>query len=160
MRTVGQSLGKPHILSEELFALKNRGVTVSGVVVIVVFVLVALIVIRLAHGSMDHIRVRVYIEAHGGNVVELNWAPFGPGWFGSNRDRIYQVRYIDRGGNEHVAFCRTSGWSGVYFTDDRNVKHVKRPMDEIEALEEENRRLREEVARLKRSQDQNAIKEP
>jgi hypothetical protein len=76
--------------------------------------------------------------------------PFGPGWFGEKSDRIYAVRYLDKDGNEHEARCKTSMWTGVYFTQDEIVRHAKRPSDKQESLEEENRRLRDELERLKR----------
>jgi hypothetical protein len=116
------------------------------------FIIIA-IVIRLAAGGLDHDRVRHYVESRGGRVIEANWAPFGPGWFGEKSDRIYAVRYLDRDGNEHNAHCKTSMWTGVYFTEDRIVKYADRPVPQPKSLEEENRRLREELERLKRSQE-------
>jgi hypothetical protein len=110
------------------------------------------IIIRLAAGYLDHERIRLYVEGRGGKVIEAHWAPFGPGWFGGGKERIYQVRYIDHEDNVHDAYARTSMWTGVYFTEDQIVQHAKLPIDdeEVESLEEENRRLRDELARLKR----------
>jgi hypothetical protein len=123
-------------------------------------VIIIAIVIRLAAGGMDHDRIRRYVEQQGGTVIDSSWAPFGPGWFGEKSDRIYLVRYTDRDGNEHEAHCKTSMWTGVYFTDDRIVRHAERrdgwreiARDEEDRrlnLEDENRRLREEVDRLRR----------
>jgi hypothetical protein len=117
------------------------------------------IVFRLFAGSMDRERIRQYVEARRGKVIEATWAPFGPGWFGGNKERIYQVRYLDRDGNVREAYARTSMWTGVYFTEDRITQHAKAPIDEeeVESLEEENRRLREELERLKRkARDKNS----
>src|SRR5262249_5126665 len=114
--------------------------------------LVSAVVIRLAGGGMDHDRIRRYVEARGGKVIEANWAPFGPGWFGEKSDRIYAVRYLDQDGNEHQAHCKTSMWTGVYFTEDQIVKYAERADRQQASLEEENRRLREEVERLKHKQ--------
>jgi hypothetical protein len=114
------------------------------------------IAIRLAAGGMDHDRIREYVESRGGKLIEAGWAPFGPGWFGEKSDRIYAVRYLDRDGSEHEAHCKTSMWTGVYFTEDRIVKRAERPAPAStpaasgEELEAENRRLREELERLKR----------
>ena len=83
-------------------------------------------------------------------MLRANWSPFGPGWFGEKSDRIYRVRYLDADGNEHRAHCKTSMWSGVYFTRDEIVKYADRPNEKAESLEKENRRLREEIERLKR----------
>ena len=131
----------------------------GGFVILVVLVIVVGIAIRLAAGGMDHDRVRQYVESRGGRVIEANWAPFGKGWFGEKNDRIYEVRYVDADGNEHEAHCKTSLFSGVYFTEDRIVRYAPRPaahadanVDDAVALAEENRRLREEVERLKRGQ--------
>lgn len=110
------------------------------------------LLIRFAAGSLDHDRVRQYVEERGGKFIDASWAPFGPGWFGEKSDRIYQVRYLDHDGNEHEAYAKTSMWTGVYFTEDRIVHYAKRPVDdeEVETLEEENARLRDELERLRR----------
>ena len=121
--------------------------------IVIVLVVVAAIVIRVMAGGMDHDRVRQYVELRGGRVMDANWAPFGKGWFGEKSDRIYQVRFLDQDGNEHEAHCKTSLFSGVYFTEDRIVRHAQRPADQAAmTLEEENRRLRDEVERLRESQ--------
>ena len=121
-----------------------------GIGIVFLLVIVAAIVIRLLAGGLDHDRVEQYIELRGGRVVDARWAPFGPGWFGEKSDRIYEVRYLDRDGNEHEAHCKTSLWTGVYFTEDRIVRS-ETPLAEATtaSLEEENRRLREELKRLK-----------
>jgi hypothetical protein len=113
-------------------------------------IVVLALLIRLAAGGLDHDRVREYVESRGGKIIESNWSPFGPGWFGEKSDRIYAVRYLDKDGNEHQAHCKTSMWTGVYFTQDQIVKYAERPSDKQESLEEENRRLRDELERLKR----------
>ena len=105
---------------------------------------------------MDRRRVREYIESHGGRLLEARWRPFGLGWFGEKSDRIYEVRYLDNNGNEHEAHCKTSLWTGVYLTEDTIVRRAKPPVETVEkteSLEEENRRLREELERMKRSRE-------
>jgi hypothetical protein len=131
------------------------------VVLIPLAILVA-IFIRFAAGGLDHDRVRQYVEERGGKLISADWAPFGPGWFGEKSDRIYQVHYVDVDGNKHEAYAKTSMWTGVYLTEDRIVEYAKAPVDpeDVESLEEENRRLREELARLKRKEnDSDAIRE-
>jgi hypothetical protein len=121
-----------------------------GIGIVIVLAIFVAIVIRLLAGGLDHDRVREYVESRGGSVVEARWAPFGPGWFGDKHDRIYEVRYLDRDGHEHHAHCKTSLWSGVYFTDDEIVCPAAPAAEEQTAsLEAENRRLREELERLK-----------
>jgi hypothetical protein len=109
------------------------------------------ILLRVLAGGMDKGRIRDYVESRGGQMIDASWAPFGPGWFGEKSDRIYEVRYIDREGNEHRAACKTSLWAGVYFTEDVIVRYAHRPGERVvQSLEEENRRLREGVERLRR----------
>src|SRR5688572_20226067 len=117
----------------------------AGVVVIFVLVIAAGVVLRLVAGGMDHDRVRSYVESRGGRVLDANWVSFGEGWLG----------------NEHEAHCKTSLFSGVYFAEDRIVHHAAADGDarsdtdaasRAAALEDENRRLREEVERLRGEQ--------
>jgi len=114
------------------------------------------LLVRLAAGGLDHDRVRRYVEERGGQVLESMWSPFGPGWFSESKDRIYGVRYVDADGNEHEAYCKTSLWGGVYFTEDRIVRPARQSGPEQESLEAENRRLRQELEQLKRERDQMA----
>ena len=106
------------------------------------------VLIRLALGSLDEDRVRQYIQSQGGRLLEKRWNPFGKGWFGSEHERIYEIRYIDSEENEHLATCKTSMFAGVYITEDRIVRSAG-DSHAPESLAEENRRLREELARLK-----------
>ena len=130
----------------------------NGIPIFLGFMALA-IVIRLFAGEMDGDRVRAYVEERGGRLLASGWAPFGKGWFGEKSDRIYEVRYLDSDGNEHEASCKTSMFTGVYFTEDRIVRYVQRPTQEPQddsrftELELENRRLRDE---LKRAQDRRA----
>jgi hypothetical protein len=125
-------------------------------ILIPVVILIAL-AFRFMAGGLDHDRIKQYVESRGGQVLDSNWAPFGPGWFGEKSDRIYGVRYLDNDGNEHEAHCKTSMWTGVYFTEDRIVRYAERPNQQaqardVESLEEENERLRQELQRLKREE--------
>ena len=139
-------------------------------IMIPVFLLVA-VVIRLAAGSMDRQRIEGYLADRGCRVISVTWSPFGKGWFGEKRDRIYEVVYYDGQGNQHMAACKTSLWGGVYFTEDR-IAHRRagwadrlpefeargEPLirsldpqgdeDELARLRQENTRLREELDRL------------
>jgi len=122
--------------------------------------------------SADRNRIAEYIQQHGGRVVSIAYAPFGKGWFGEKNDRIYEVVYYDNEGNQHFASCKTSMWSGVYWTEDRitypRAKWVESlspgnapgrpvisqipqtmPPPPVEPEAEELMRLREENARLR-----------
>ena len=118
------------------------------------FAIFVAIAIRFAAGGLDHDRVRKYVEQRGGKLIPAAWSPFGPGWFGEKNDRIYQVRYLDHDGNEHEAYAKTSMWTGVYLTEDRILRYGSTPVEpeQIESLEEENRRLRAELDRMKRKE--------
>jgi hypothetical protein len=135
----------------------------GAMLVVAVFaVMIAVtVIIRIAAGGLDHDRIREYIEQRGGRILETNWSPMGPGWIGEKSDRIYNVRYVDRDGNEHEAHCKTSLWSGVYLTDDRTVRHGQQAVIEPTAtpaghvdLAEENRQLRAESQRLRAEVEQ------
>ncbi len=124
----------------------------EGLVVLIPIVIVIAIAIRLAAGGMDRDRIQEYIASLGGQVLETKWSPLGPGWFASQHHRIYTVRYLDRRGNEHRAYCKTGWLTGVYFTGDKIIRPAKGAEDKTSLLEEENRRLREELERLERDE--------
>ena len=125
----------------------------DGFILVIVLFAGLAIVIRLMAGSMDGDRVKEYIASRGGKVLQSDWAPFGRGWFGEKNDRIYEVRYVDADGNVHEATCKTSMFSGVYFTEDRIVQTAESSASDIHMLQEENRRLKERLARLEGRRD-------
>src|SRR5687767_12772414 len=93
---------------------------------ILALIIILGIVCWIVARAMDGDRVKEYVESRGGKLLEKNWAPFGKGWFGEKNDRIYEVRYVDKDGNEHRATCKTSLWSGVYWTEDRIVRYARK----------------------------------
>ena len=123
--------------------------------------IVLAVVIRLIAGSSDDSRIRADVEGQGGKIRSINWAPFGTGWFGSKNERIYEVVYEDAQGKVHHAYCKTSMFSGVYWTedtilDDRGIAGSSssldpRPTASAAELIAENQRLKAEVERLKKS---------
>lgn len=125
---------------------------------IVVLIVIA-VVVRLFAGGRDEDRVQTYIEERGGRLLSCSWAPFGKGWLFEQSDRLYEVRYLDKEGNEHSAQCKTRMGAGVYFTEDRIVRYGERLLNATRSesrmaeLERENRRLREA---LKRTDNRNA----
>jgi hypothetical protein len=72
---------------------------------------------RVFAGNLDKQRITEYIRERGGRVVSIQWNPLGKGWFGSERERIYSVTYLDRRGASFSATCKTSMFAGVYFTE-------------------------------------------
>jgi hypothetical protein len=109
------------------------------------------IALRLLAVFLDHWRIDNYIRRQGGVFTVCRWSPFGPGWLGEKRDRIYYVVFTDADGSEHRAYCKTSLLTGVYFTQDRIVspRQGKRLDAAHDALAEEVLRLREENQRLR-----------
>lgn len=128
----------------------------EGFLPIAAVVIILAIAIRLAAGMFDRSRIAGYIQSRGGKLVACHWWPFGPGWFGEKRDRIYEVIYLDSDGMQHRAACKTSLMSGVYFTQDEvsgpSARRIDPPQVDrtIMDLAEENRQLRAELERLKR----------
>jgi hypothetical protein len=89
--------------------------------VILAFLVVGILV-WVAATSFDKDRIRAYIQDRDGRIISIDWAPFGKGWFGEKSDRIYEVVYYDAKGLQHLATCKTSLFTGVYWTEDR-VSH-------------------------------------
>lgn len=117
----------------------------GGLLPIIIGGIAFAIFVRVLAGVFDVWRIRGYISSAGGKVLACRWFPFGPGWLGEKRDRIYYVAFADRDGAEHRAYCKTSLLTGVYFTQDRLVNvGMPRLTHGNEALHEELRRLRDE----------------
>ena len=140
---------------------------VVGVAVGVFALLITIIIFwRIAAGGLDKGRVTELIRHKGGKVLDIRWAPFGRGWFASEKNRIYEVTYLDSDGNKHLANCQTSALGGVYWTEDRIVEPAseetgehgsnleEHPSEEdigteLELLRRENEVLKREIERLK-----------
>lgn len=132
----------------------------EGFIVLMGLAIAVSLIFRLLAGSMDGDRVRQYINGIGGELLEKQWDPFGPGWLGEKNERIYKVRYRDREGCIHAAHVKTSMLSGVYLTNDEIVggpdsnrqslqsRHPD-PTVKLETLEEERERLRKQQAERK-----------
>jgi len=99
--------------------------------------------IRIVAGSFDGERVEEHIREMGCELIDKSWDPFGPGWFGDNNSRIYEIVYRDQVGQVHRAHVKTSMLSGVYLTNDRVVEE----MPELSA-DEEKAALRKRLAEL------------
>lgn len=121
------------------------------VFLILILIIPLVIIIRLFAGTMDHERVDEYISSRGGRVIEKNWSPFGKGWFGSEHERIYELKYEDKDGNIHRATCKTSALAGVYFTEDIIITTAKHTVgiDRETQLEVENRKLKQQIEDMK-----------
>lgn len=108
------------------------------------------VLIRVLLDRLDRARLRDHFALCGEEVVDIQWDPFGPGWFGEKSDRIYLVSLRDRDGDVRSVHCKTSMWSGVYETERRDPLRDPRGRKAERALRAENERLRDEVERLRR----------
>jgi hypothetical protein len=97
-------------------------------------VIPVMIAIRLFAGHFDRERIREHVERSGGKVLDITWNPFGRGWFGSRYERIYEVRYRGRHGRTVEATCKTSMFSGVYWTGDSAPADFDDRSDETRCL--------------------------
>ena len=75
---------------------------------LVLILLTAMLGFRLLAGAMDKDRVEKYVRSKGWRLIEKNWDPFGPGWFGEKSDRIYKVLYETEEGLRYSAHVKTS----------------------------------------------------
>jgi hypothetical protein len=120
----------------------------------IVFGLIALVVVvRLLAGGMDGDRIAGYLRSRGCVLRSKVWTPFGRGWFGDKKDRIYAIEYDDPDGNRRRATAKTSLFAGVYLTDDELVRSAQPSSDPpttVAELRAENEALRAEVERLRR----------
>jgi hypothetical protein len=137
----------------------------AGVAVFVIFAVIVGIGSWMLATSMDNTRITDYIRERGGRVVSINWAPFGKGWFGEKNARIYEVVYYDKAGNQHFATCKTSLWSGVYWTEDRITHQKSKWYDSVSPSNEPGKPLigqipreagKEEAEELRRLREENA----
>ena len=109
------------VLAERVGRGEHERGAASNTVVIVAIVGAVLLAImgRLVTHGMDSGRIRKYAESQGWELLDCQWRLLGPGWFGSRRERIYQITYRDREGRTHTAYTKTSALAGVYLTEDR-----------------------------------------
>ncbi len=114
------------------------------------------ILLRVVADRWDRSRITTYVQERGGEVQDIAWQPFGRGWFGERGDRIYEVTYRSRDGATHEASCKTSLFSGVYFSEEQliapRVPDAAPPAlrSALTSLQTENEQLKREVDRLKR----------
>ena len=90
---------------------------------------------RLIADRLDRRRIRENLSERGCSTIEIHWSPFGPGWFGENGDRIYEVIYLNKSGRRIVANCKTCMLSGVYWRDHAESKEHSECKAEPEPVE-------------------------
>lgn len=131
----------------------------AGFVLLVVAIIGVAIFFRLMAGSLDKERIEQYLRSRGYEPLEITWEPFGRGFWGEKNDRIYFVRYRDAEGNLCRAWCKTNLWGGVYLSDDdpppsKRSRHSSPKFSAETLLQKENQKLREEIERLKRQNEE------
>ncbi len=104
------------LLAETTFRLFGNPVSFGKFLLWLIGALALWLVLRLIEGRFDRSRIADYIAQGGGTVVRIEWNPFGRGWFGERKNRIYEVTYRTRQGKTVTATCKTSMFSGVYWT--------------------------------------------
>jgi hypothetical protein len=119
--------------------------------------LILVILLWFMNLSMDQDRIRGYLEFRGNKVLESKQLPGKKEWWARALERGYEVRYLDGQGHEHFAVCSTGLFKGLVWLEDKYLRYADQvegtPMPgktdvKPESVEEENRRLREELARL------------
>src|SRR5215469_16112715 len=99
----------------EIYSKRHTPMSNTILFLILLMIAASTIGFRLIAGKLDRDRIRAYVERAGGNVLDITWNPTGPGWLGS-RERIYDVTYKTSRGATITATCKTSMFSGVYWT--------------------------------------------
>lgn len=131
---------------------------VGSVFLLFTSVIVLGLLVYFAAAGMDRVRIQEYFRHRGEQLLDLQLAPFGPGWFGEGSARIYHVRFRDGEGRTYSGYVKTSMWSGVYLTGDRVVSSGTKmsvpgmpeepPLMTQEEIEREKARLRKRLAEL------------
>jgi len=115
----------------------------------IAIIMLPLIAIGLLRGGLDRRRIRAHIVARDGHICSLKLA-IKSDTTRETSERVYNVRYWDRGGTLHEAVCHTALSAGVRMTQDRTVSETeqRRLAGGPQALDGGNRRQRNE--RIKR----------
>ncbi len=73
-------------------------------------IITIIITISLLYSSNAKRKISDEVKSLGGEVIKMEWAPFsGPFGFGLDKRITYSVRYKDKNGKVHSAYC------GVWF---------------------------------------------
>ncbi len=82
----------------------------------------AAVALRIVMHFVDKERIKDEIGARGGHVIAIRWNPFARGWFFEKNERHYEVTYRDRAGAVLTITCKTSLFTGVYWSEPQNTR--------------------------------------
>jgi hypothetical protein len=91
-----------------------------GLLIAGVFIVFAIGIRILCH-FLDKDRIKSEIEQRGGSVIEIYWFPFARGWWAEKGERHYRVIFQDNTGRSIQTQCKSSLFTGVYWSGEENV---------------------------------------
>lgn len=111
---------------------------------------------HLIGNQTDRQRIEKDITSRRGKLLDLKRHHQLTEWIMDERDRMYQIRYLDQWGNEHQARGETSRFAGVSWFEDVVIKYADAdedvPEQDQEAkLRSDNAALKAELASLKQT---------
>jgi hypothetical protein len=107
-----------HLHFAQTYTVSGKQISAGTFYGSIALVAIGLLSLRLLLDALDRARIRSHVRGFGGQILKINWSPFGEGWFGDESDRIYTVTYRTKAGKTIAATCKTSMFSGVYWTSD------------------------------------------
>ena len=82
----------------------------------------AVVALRIIMHFVDKERIKDEVGARGGWVISIRWNPFARGWFFEKNERHYEVTYRNRAGAVATTTCKTSLFSGVYWSEPQTLQ--------------------------------------
>lgn len=80
---------------------------------LLIFAVALLIAVPLIAGPRDRKCIREEIEGNGGTVLKISYNPFAKFWLNRGWGRTYDVIYRTREGQNVIAICRATMFSGL-----------------------------------------------
>jgi hypothetical protein len=81
----------------------------------VIFVLLVILVIRVALNFIDKENIYKAAVKKGWRNISISWAPFAPGAIFEQSERSYKVVYMDAENTPNFLYCKTSMLTGVFW---------------------------------------------
>ncbi len=96
------------------------------VIVAIIGGLLLLVLLRALERALDQRRIRRYVEARACEVIELWEIHARPAAHTWRNTRVFQARFRDAHGSDHLVRCETSMRKGVYVSDEQIIIDPKR----------------------------------